>query len=104
MFNETFRNQQSDAAWTAVGLASAVVGGLAVRNLIKAGWLAYYDEHPPLNPAAPDTSWRQAILFTGVMGAGVGVARMLSRRIAAGAWNKTYGDYPTKLRRDRSVA
>ena len=104
MFKDLLQEQNSETAWTAVGLASAVVAGLAVRNLFKAGWLAYYDEHPPLNPAAPDTSWQQAIAFTGLMGAGVGVARMLGRRMAAGAWYKVQGEYPSKLRRDASVA
>lgn len=104
MFKYILQKQNSETAWTAIGLASAVVAGLAVRNLVKAGWLAYYDEHPPLNPAAPDTSWKQAIAFTGIMGAGVGVARMLGRRMAAGAWYKMRGEYPLKLRRDSSAA
>ena len=104
MLKDLIHKPDPETAWTAVGLASAVVAGLAVRNLVKAGWLAYYDEHPPLNPAAPDTSWTQAIVFTGLMGAGVGVARMFGRRMAAGAWYKFQGEYPRKLRRDQSVA
>lgn len=98
MFGEMYRDKRDELVWGAVGLGAAVVGGIATRNLIKAGWRSYYDENPPLNPASHDTSWQQAILFTAVMGAGMGVARMLGRRSAAEAWRKVTGDYPKPVR------
>ena len=76
-----------------VGLAS-VAAAVAARNTASAGWRRVTGRQPPTNPAAPDTSWRAALLWTMFTGALVGVARLVARRGAAGIWQRMQGELP----------
>jgi hypothetical protein len=72
--------------WTGIAVGSAILAGVAVRSALKTAWRQTTGEPPPLNPAHPDTSWKQGLLWTAALGAAVGVSRMLARRGAAAAW------------------
>lgn len=80
--------------WNALAMLASVGAAVAVRNAASALWKKRTGHEPPINPADPDTDWREAIAWTLVTGALVGVARLVARRGAAGVWKKFEGDLP----------
>ncbi len=49
---------------------------------------------PPTNPAARQTEWNEALLWTLATSIVVGIARLLATRGIAGAWQKATGQMP----------
>lgn len=86
-----------DRAWSMVAMASAVLAGVAIRNLLETGWEAVKHEEPPENPAARSVDWGEALAWTVASGVAVGVGRMLAQRGAAAGWKKAKGHYPRGL-------
>lgn len=82
------------AKWLAVGLGSAYVASFAVHNLLRAGWRTFANDDPPLNPAAHDTDWNEALTWTVLSGVAAGVTRLVVRRHAAATWHNITGAYP----------
>lgn len=64
----------------AVGLAAPVIAAKAVRALAGTGYRKVAHREPPKNPASRETDWAEAIVWTALVGALGGVARMLTRR------------------------
>jgi hypothetical protein len=85
------RNQR---AWTLVAAASGAIAALASNQLLRRGWSAWRKEPPPENPASPDVSWRDALIWAGATGLVVGVGRMIAKRGAAAGWRKVTGEEP----------
>jgi hypothetical protein len=83
-----------EVRWGLIGAASALVAGVALRQAIKLGWRMYYDKEPPHNPYALDVTWKEALLWSGTTGLAVGLARMIGRRGAAGAYRRITGHHP----------
>lgn len=71
---------------------STVVVGAAVKSLLNTSWKTVAKKSPPLNPAAADTSWKEAILWTIVSSAAIGVAQLLARRGADALFHKANGN------------
>ncbi|WP_345327261.1 DUF4235 domain-containing protein [Novipirellula rosea] len=44
------------------------------------------DRDPPMNPAAHDVAWKEAVAWGAASGALVGIARIASRRMSSGAY------------------
>jgi hypothetical protein len=80
--------------WAMVAAASAALAGLASRQLLRRGWKLWRREPPPDNPAAPDVSWQDALMWAGATGLVVGVFRVVARRSAAAGWRKVTGRKP----------
>ncbi len=70
-------------SWLLAG--AALLGGIAANRALIAAWQKTRGEKPPINPAARDVSWRDAILWAAAVGAAVGVARVVTRRGATSA-------------------
>lgn len=83
--------------WLALAAGSALVASFATRNLLRAGWRAFTDDDPPLNPASPDTEWSEAVTWTVAAGLAAGVTRLVARRGAAAAWESATGSRPPAL-------
>lgn len=83
--------------WKALSTLAAVGAAAAARNAASAVWRNRTGHEPPTNPADPDTDWAEAIGWTLVTGALVGVARLVARRGAAMVWEKIEGDLPPEL-------
>lgn len=84
--------------WMLASAGSAVVAAVITRAAAQSGWKWLSGDHAPKNPAAPDTSWGQALLWAVGTGIVVGVSRVLAERAAAGGWRKFTGDTPRPLR------
>jgi hypothetical protein len=82
--------------WKGVATLAAVGAAIAARNATSAVWRKRTGHDPPMNPADPDTSWGEAVAWTLVTGALVGVARLVARRGAASLWAKVEGELPSE--------
>ncbi len=80
--------------WQALATVASVGAAIAARNTASALWRKRTGNEPPINPADPDTDWNEAVTWTLVIGAVVGVARLLAQRGAAKIWEKVEGDLP----------
>ena len=80
--------------WKVVGVTSGLVAARTSKKLLDKTWTKAVGGEPPRNPAAPGTSWTEALTWACATGAGVAVARLLAARGAAAAWRKTTGSLP----------
>lgn len=85
------------AGWRLFGGLSAVLAGLAARKLLAKTWTKATGRTPPMNPAAPGTSWPEAVGWAAASGVAMGVARLLATRKAAATWAKVSGKLPPGL-------
>lgn len=83
--------------WKVVGVGSGLVAAKASRSVLDKGWAATKGGEPPRNPAAPGTSWPDALQWAVASGVAVAVARLVATRGAAGAWQRTTGHLPPGL-------
>lgn len=81
-------------AWGVVDVAAAAGAGLAMRWALRRGWRTLFAEEVPDNPAAPGVGWRSALLWAALSGVCVGSARVLAKRMAAGAFEAVAGGPP----------
>ncbi len=56
---------------------AAILAAMATRAAIKKGWRLARKSDPPLDAESLDVTWGDAVLFTALTGAAVGVARLL---------------------------
>ena len=80
--------------WGLLAAGSAALVGLATRQILRRSWTAWRKEPPPDNPAAPDVSWRDALLWAGATGLVVAVGRVVAKRGAAAGWRRLTGRTP----------
>ena len=85
--------------WKLVATGLGVGAAVLVRKVLTRGWSRRRPGAPPGNPADADTSWADAALFAAVSGLAVGLARLLSDRLAAEAWHRLRGSYPPGIKR-----
>ena len=83
--------------WTLYALGATTVAGLAARKALTTSWKVATGKQPPQNPAHPDTSFGEAVMWASVSGVAVGVARMLASRKAATYYRKSTGHLPANL-------
>ena len=81
-------------SWAVAGAAGAVAAGVAVRWALRQGWKIAFDEEPPDNPAAPEVTWRTALLWAALSGVLVESARVIGKRLAAGAFGAAADEPP----------
>ena len=85
-------------------LSAATTSALGAAALAKKGlntsWRAATGKNPPENPADPDVSIGEAVMWAAVSGTLIGVARMLASRRAAHYYAKSTGHLPPQLEKD----
>ena len=62
------------------GLA-VVAAGMLLRSALGKAWEHGAKRPPPRNPAAPGVSWREALVWASIVGATVGIAKVIMRRL-----------------------
>ncbi len=72
-------------------------GGAVTRLALQKSWRRLKGSDPPANPAAPGTSWTEAVGWAAASGVAIAVTRLVAQRGAAGAWRATTGRYPEAL-------
>jgi hypothetical protein len=83
--------------WRVVGGVSGLAAAAVTRQALSAVWRARKHDDPPANPAAPSTSWPDAVLWAVATGVALGVARLVALRGAAAGWEKAKGTLPPGL-------
>ena len=69
--------------WLLASGLAATAASYVTRSALKRGWHASTGEDPPLNPAASDTAWTEALVWTVAASVVAGVSRLAARRTAA---------------------
>jgi hypothetical protein len=90
-------NMSEKFLWRVIGAVAGLVAGAIVRRILVAAWSRSKGTEPPTNPAAPDTTWTEALIYAIASGVGIAVARLLAQRGAAAAWQKATGSLPPGL-------
>lgn len=80
--------------WLLLSAASAAIAGAATRQLVNGAWRLTTGSEIPPEDEDRSASLGQALAWAAGVGAAAGVARVVSRRGAALAWEKTTGDAP----------
>lgn len=82
----------------------SVVAALGAASVAKKGlnttWRAATGKNPPANPADPDVSLAEAVMWAALSGTLIGVARMLATRRAAQYYTRSTGHLPPQLKAD----
>ena len=83
--------------WKLVSVATGLLGGLLARRLIRAAYqIVRKDTAPvtPFDPTNPQFSWPDAVLWAAAAGIGLGIAKVVSARLAAFGWEAATGTLP----------
>jgi len=83
--------------WKIVSSLSGLLGALVARKLMRTAWGAARgdgSDGPILDPADRRFSWRDATLWAITAGIGLGIARLVSARIAVAGWEAATGTVP----------
>ena len=89
--------QDSSKVWGAFSLVAALLAATVARKGLNATWKAASGKEPPKNPGDPDLALGEALLWAGLSGTLVAVARMLATRRAAGYYARSTGKLPPGL-------
>ncbi len=83
--------------WKAVSTGIGLLGGLLARKLMRAGF-EFVRKDPaapsPFDPRGARFSWPDAMLWAAAAGVGLGIAKVVSARIAVISWEKATGTLP----------
>lgn len=85
----------SKVVWKVVALGSGLAAAKVTGKVLDKGWRkAAGGAPPPRNPAAPETPWKQALVWSAASGTALAVSRMVAQQGMAKAWKKTTGSLP----------
>lgn len=87
-------DKNAERVWKVASLVAALMGARAVASIADRGWKRTVGGDPPTNPHSADTAWGEAIVWSALSGALVGLARLVSQHGAAGAWKRITGALP----------
>ena len=88
--------------WKLVSTGSGILAGLAAQRVVRVLWVRVGPSHgdPPSNPADRQVGWGEAVAWSIAAGVGVGVARLVSERVAARGWELAVGAPPPGMQHD----
>jgi hypothetical protein len=89
-------------AWKFLGTTSALAAGYATTRALDATWRTATGRQPPTKPESPEITGREALLWAGLSGLVMGVAKTYATRRAAQYWVKSTGELPPGMT-DKSV-
>ncbi len=83
--------------WKLVSTGSGLLCGLLARKLLRAGYVAVRKDAAvasPFDPTNARFSWPNALLWAAAAGVGLGIARVVSARVAVIGWEAATGTAP----------
>jgi Protein of unknown function (DUF4235) len=83
--------------WSVYGLGATVLATIVARKAMTVSWKAATGKPPPQNPAHPDVSLAEAVVWSTASGVAVGLARMIASRKAADYYRRSTGHLPANL-------
>ncbi|WP_028658718.1 DUF4235 domain-containing protein [Nocardioides insulae] len=94
------KESSNSKVWAVMSLVAALGAAAVARKGMDQGWRFATGRKPPQNPADPDVSIREAVLWAIASGAAVALARMLVQRQAAHYYTRSTGHLPGQLEHD----
>jgi hypothetical protein len=88
------KKSKGKRAWKVLGSTAALVAGLATTRALDATWRTATGRKPPTKPESPEIAGREALLWAGISGMAIGVAKTYATRRAAQYWVKSTGELP----------
>ena len=95
-----------DRMWKAVTTSSGMLGAMVAQKLIRAGHGAIRKDTAPASPFDPtDTrfSWHDAVVWAAAAGVGLGIAKVVSARVAVIGWEVATGTQPPGVGEEHRV-
>jgi|SRR4029079_10740019 hypothetical protein len=92
--------------WKLVSSVSGMLGAMVAEKLMSAGYRAIRKDKAPVSPFDPsDTrfTWPAAIRWSVAGGIGLGIAKVVSARVAAIGWKAATGGLPPGVVDEPSV-
>ena len=83
--------------WKLVSVATGVLAGVLAKRLMRVMYQAVGKNSgraTPFDPTNPRFSWLDALLWAPAAGVGLGIAKIVSARIAALGWEAATGAVP----------
>jgi hypothetical protein len=80
--------------WKLISVVSGMLGATIAEMLMRAGYRSVRKDTAPASPFDPTDarfSWPEAVLWAAAAGVGLGVAKVLSARVAAIGWRVATG-------------
>ena len=84
--------------WSAFSVAAALTAAALAKKTVDKTWTIATGKNPPENPADPDVSIGEAVMWASITGAAVALARMYAQRRAASYYKRSTGHLPPGLR------
>ena len=88
----------SSKVWTVMSLVAGLGAAALTRKVLDRSWKVAAGKNPPENPADPDVSFPEAVVWASVTGAAIAIARMVAQRRAAHYYARSTGHLPPGLR------
>jgi Protein of unknown function (DUF4235) len=92
--------------WKVFSTVTALLGAMLAKRLMRAAYRAIRKEAAPAEPFDPTDarfSWPDALVWAGAAGIGLGIARVLSARIAAIGWEVATGTAPPTAVEEQAI-
>jgi len=92
--------------WKVVSTVTGMVAALLARKVIRAAYRVVSNETDPATPFDPADarfSWADALLWAAAAGIGLGIAKVVSARVASLGWKVATGTPPPGLGEEPSV-
>lgn len=86
--------QPGAVMWKVIGVVATLGAARVATRALEKGWAKTKGGEPPRNPADPQTSWSEAVMWAVASGAVLGLAKMFAARGAAQVWVRHYGQLP----------
>jgi hypothetical protein len=86
-----------ERVWKLVSTGTGMLAGLIARKLMRAGYTAIRKDAAaasPFDPTKARFSWPDALLWAAAGGIGLGIAKVVSARVALFGWEQATGTVP----------
>jgi hypothetical protein len=84
----------SKIGWKIVGGGATAAAGAVASKAANHVYRKVRQAEPPENPASPNITWVDAVVWALVSGAAVGLGRLAAERVAAQGWVRATGELP----------
>lgn len=92
------KKARGKSTWKLIGTASGLVAGIATTKALDATWRTATGRTPPTKPENPEIASREALLWAGLSGMVMTVAKTYATRRAANYWVKSFGELPPGMK------
>ena len=95
-----------ERVWKLVSTSTGMLAGLLARKLMRAGYTAIRRDKAaasPFDPTKARFSWPDALLWAAAGGIGLGIAKVVSARVALFGWEQATGTVPPGISEEPPV-